>query len=168
MKRILFSLGLLCTFVLPQQLVSDADNSLIDNDANKSVKEIVEENGWVYEEYDVVTDDGYILTIYRIPGSHSESLPYKKKPVVLLQHGLESDASQWVINTPELSSAFNLASAGYDVWMGNNRGCAYSLGHVSLDPFDKHDAPLYWNFSFEEMGTLDLPATIDYILGLTA
>jgi lysosomal acid lipase/cholesteryl ester hydrolase len=51
--------------------------------------------------------------------------------------------------------------------MGNNRGCAYSLGHIKYDPFDKDDAPLYWNFSFEEMGLYDLPAEIDFILDYT-
>jgi len=60
-----------------------------------------------------------------------------------------------------------LASGGYDVWMGNNRGCAYSLGHVKWDAFDKDDEPLYWNFSFEEMSIYDLPAEIDFILELT-
>ena len=51
--------------------------------------------------------------------------------------------------------------------MGNNRGCAYSLEHVSLDPNDKDDEPIYWNFSFEEMGVYDLPAEIDFILEKT-
>lgn len=51
--------------------------------------------------------------------------------------------------------------------MGNNRGCAYSLGHKTLDPNNKDDEPIYWNFSFEEMGIYDLPAEIDFILEKT-
>jgi hypothetical protein len=53
----------------------------------------VTENNFVYEEYTVVTSDDYILSLYRIPALVSESIPYAKKPAVLLQHGLESDAS---------------------------------------------------------------------------
>jgi alpha-beta hydrolase superfamily lysophospholipase len=66
-----------------------------------------------------------------------------------------------------LASAFILANAGYDVWMGNNRGCAYSLMHKTLDPKKKEDEPQYWDFSFEEMGIYDLPAEIDFILEST-
>ena len=54
-----------------------------DNDAFKSMKEICNENGFALEEYSVTTSDGYILTLYRIPGNLSETLP-TKKPVVLL------------------------------------------------------------------------------------
>jgi len=69
--------------------------------------------------------------------------------VVLLQHGLEADALQWVINSPELAVAFIIANQGYDLWMGNNRGSHYGLGHVEWDPFDEHDKELYWTFSYE-------------------
>ena len=47
--------------------------------------------------------------------------------------------------------------------MGNNRGCRYSIGHVTLDPETKE----FWDFDFEEMGVYDVPAEIDFILNLT-
>jgi Partial alpha/beta-hydrolase lipase region len=65
----------------------------------------------------------------RIPGTWIEgeidkySKPLEKKAAVLLQHGLALDASEWVINSPVNAPAFILAGQGYDVWMGNNRGC---------------------------------------------
>jgi lysosomal acid lipase/cholesteryl ester hydrolase len=59
---------------------------------------------------------------------------------------------QWILNTPETTQAFVLALAGYDVWMGNNRGTYYSKGHVSLDAEKDSE---YWYFSWEEMGTKD-------------
>jgi Partial alpha/beta-hydrolase lipase region len=54
----------------------------LDNDVNKSLKEIIMENGFSYEEYTLVTKDKYILTLHRIPGKIGE--PESKKPVVLL------------------------------------------------------------------------------------
>ena len=142
-------------------------NDKTDTDAFKGVKQIVRENGYAVEQHMVTTSDGYILTLFRIPGYLNDTLPYAKKAVVLLMHGLGGDASQWVLNSPERSSAFNLADAGYDVWMGNNRGCGYSQDHKYLDPNDPKDKPVYWNFDFEDMGLYDTPAFIDYITALT-
>ena len=37
-------------------------------DAEKNFAEICAENGFAYEEHTVTTEDGYILSMYRIPG----------------------------------------------------------------------------------------------------
>ena len=63
------------------------------------------------------------------------------------------------MNTGEKSPAFRLARAGYDVWLGNNRGTKYSLGHTSLTTKDK----AYWEFSYTELGDYDAPTQVDYI-----
>lgn len=57
--------------------------------------------------------------------------------------------------------AFMLADAGYDVWMGNHRGTKYSRKHASL----KTDDDKFWDFSFHEIGMVDVPESIDYVLG---
>ena len=62
-----------------------------------------------------------------------------------------------------MAPAFVLARAGYDVWLGNNRGCRYSNTHTTLSNKDFD----YWQFTWEEMGTKDTPAVIDYILETT-
>jgi len=67
---------------------------------------------------------------------------------------------QWVMNYPEQSPAYVLADQGYDVWLGNNRGTYFGQKHLSLDPKNKD----FWQWTWEEMGTYDLPATIEYIL----
>ena len=89
------------------------------------MEQIANENGFRVEKHQVVTQDGYILGIWRIPGSISETSS-EIKPPVLLQHGLESDMMQWVFNSADVAPAFVLSRAGYDVWLGNNRGCKYS------------------------------------------
>lgn len=62
-----------------------------------------------------------------------------------------------------MAPAFILARGGYDVWMANNRGNRFSIAHTTLDTKEKP----FWEFSWEELGTKDTPAIIDYILGLT-
>mmetsp|Transcript_35515 Transcript_35515/g.54332 ORF Transcript_35515/g.54332 Transcript_35515/m.54332 type:complete len:452 (+) Transcript_35515:19-1374(+) len=133
------------------------------SDAFKSFEDIANENGFRTEKHQVVTDDGYILGIYRIPGALSEQNDEEPKPVVLLQHGVECDMMFWIFNRPEVAPAFILARAGYDVWLGNNRGNRWSEGHTSLSSKKKE----FWEFSWEEMGTHDTPAVIDYILDKT-
>ena len=77
---------------------------------------MVLEAGYPVESHDVVTEDGYILTLHRIPASNQSS------GVVFLQHGLMSSSADWVLSGPHHALAYQLAQAGYDVWMGNFRG----------------------------------------------
>lgn len=70
---------------------------------------------------------------------------------------------EWVWNDAEKANAFILARAGYDVWMGNNRGTKYSKTHKTLTTADK----AYWNFYQEDMGTKDVPAFVDLVLETT-
>lgn len=144
---------------------SDADvNKTLGSDAFKSMEEIVNGQGYRIEEHQVVTEDGYILGIWRIPGSLTyQNDANEEKPPVLFGHGLEGDMMTWVIQLPEFKPALVLARQGYDVWMCNNRGSRFSLAHTTLDPKSFE----YWQFSWEEMGTKDTPAVIDYILSQT-
>ena len=71
--------------------------------------------------------------------------------------------STWVVNLPDESLGFVLADLGYDVWLGNNRGNAYSREHVNYNVDDKE----FWDFSFHEMAIYDLPANVDYIRNIT-
>ena len=80
----------------------------------------------------------------------------KDKPVVFLQHGLMSLSDTWLMNTQEDNVVSQFLNAGYDVWLGNNRGNKYSSQHVSLNP--DTDASEFFNYSFQELGEYDLKA----------
>ncbi|KAK6238620.1 hypothetical protein QUC31_004089 [Theobroma cacao] len=127
-------------------------------------KSMVETQGYACEEHTVTTQDGYILSMQRIPVGRSGGAPGNRPPV-LLQHGLlmvaksVMDGITWLLLPPEQSLAFVLADNGYDVWLANSRGTKYSKGHTSLSPADS----AYWNWSWDELVAYDLPATFQYV-----
>ncbi|KAJ7960318.1 Lipase [Quillaja saponaria] len=123
---------------------------------------MVETRGYTCEEHTVTTQDGYILSMQRIPVGQSGGTPGNRPPV-LLQHGLLMDGITWLLLPPEQSLAFLLADTGFDVWLANTRGTKYSRQHTSLSPGD----PAYWNWSWDELVKYDLPATIQYVHDLT-
>ncbi|XP_039927160.1 lysosomal acid lipase/cholesteryl ester hydrolase-like [Hirundo rustica] len=148
-------------------------------EVSMDVGEIIRYHGYPYEEHEVVTDDGYYLTLQRIPHGRdnleSFSISHKAgaqasnmfcpppKAVVLLQHGLVLEGSSWVTNLPNASLGFILADAGYDVWIGNSRGNSWSRKHQEFEFYQQE----YSAYSFHELAMYDLPATINYILQKT-
>ncbi|XP_073958280.1 lipase 3-like [Choristoneura fumiferana] len=113
--------------------------------------------------YHVVTCDGYILDIFRMK-SHDKSVkPVKKHPVLLL-HGMWQSSDRFVEQGRARGIAFKLQDLGYDVWLGNSRGNKYSRLHLYLEPDLYGEKYRFFNYSFEEIGLYDLPATVDYIL----
>lgn len=53
-----------------------------------------------------------------------------------------------------------LLRQGYEVWAANNRGTKYSCTHQSLSNQSKE----FWDFSFQEMAELDVPAFYEKVL----
>ncbi|XP_066601259.1 uncharacterized protein [Prorops nasuta] len=126
----------------------------------------VNDSGYPWEVHNVVTEDGYILSVHRIPHGTNETANARNngtKPVVLLVHGLLGCSADWILTGPNRSLAFLLADDGYDVWMGNSRGTTNSKNHTHLPVTSSQ----FWDFSWHEMGVYDAPAVIDYILDLT-
>ncbi|KAH8295079.1 hypothetical protein KR018_006879 [Drosophila ironensis] len=117
-------------------------------------------HGYPSEHHYIPTKDGYTLGIFRIPYSHNLQNQNEKRPIVVLQHGLTSCSDAWILQGPDDGLPYLLADAGYDVWMGNARGTAYSKNHTYLSPKNPH----FWEFSWHEIGVYDIAAIIDYAL----
>ncbi|KAM7353575.1 lipase 3-like isoform 2-T3 [Cochliomyia hominivorax] len=116
---------------------------------------LIRKYGYPSETHTVVTKDGYILEMHRIPKKGAQP--------VLLMHGILDTSATWVLMGPKSGLGYMLSDLGYDVWMGNSRGNRYSKNHTSLNS----DYMEFWDFTFHEMGKYDLPANIDYILAKT-
>ena len=118
--------------------------------------------GYGYTAYEVTTDDGYILTAFRITGRIGSDYQPTKPPVVFL-HNRSGDGAglmEWAFSGGfDRPFMLRLADDGYDVYLGNNRGTEYSRKHVSLDSVT--DAEEYWDFSWAEFGLYDDKAFID-------
>lgn len=134
--------------------ILSAEKQLNNEDVSLNITQLIVKYGYPVQEHHVKTDDGYILTMFRIPGNG---------PVVFLMHGLLMSSDDWITGGLQNSLAYLLATAGYDVWMGNARGNKHSRQHVSI----LQENPTFWDFSWHEIGREDLPAMIDYVLNTT-
>ncbi|XP_039305526.1 lipase 3 [Solenopsis invicta] len=132
-------------------------------DAKLNTMQLISKYGYNGELHKVTTEDGYILELHRITGPATSTDANEQKPVAFVMHGLTCNSAVFVTSGRENSLGFILADAGYDVWLGNVRGSTYSREHTN-SKISKKD---YWDFSWHEMGTIDLPTMIDYIVKTT-
>ncbi|XP_073018197.1 uncharacterized protein [Primulina eburnea] len=124
-------------------------NSL--NTDARTCRDVITELGYPYESISVVTADGYVLLLERIPRRDA-------RKVVYLQHGILDSSMGWVSNGVIGSPAFAAFDQGYDVFLGNFRGL------VSREHVDKSiSSRQYWTYSINEHGIEDIPAMIEKI-----
>ena len=150
------------TTMLATVVAMTVDFTLAGSDTHNDFVQMTAENGFASESYTVVSDDGYVYQLYRIPGKLGDKSK-SQKPAVLMMHGIECDMNFWLPNNPDVVPPYVLAEQGYDVWLGNNRGTRYATYHTELDPKEAE----YWRFSQEQMGLHDLPTFIDHIIETT-
>ena len=117
----------------------------------RTCQDVITEFGYPYEAIHVITSDGYVLLLERIPRRDA-------RKVVFLQHGVFDSSMGWVSNGVVGSPAFAAYDQGYDVFLGNFRGLV-SREHVNKN-ISSHE---YWRYSINEHGTEDVPAMIEKI-----
>lgn len=141
-----------------------------DPDASGNTSDIIRSRGFISQEHVVETDDGYLITIFRIvhPSLNSSGKP------VLMMHPLVGESANWIINsrggfvnesTDIIGNnlGFELAKRGYDVWLGNVRGNVNARRHRTLSVDDGR----FWQFSIDQHSAIDVPAMIHHIQRVT-
>ncbi|XP_047986373.1 lipase 1-like [Leguminivora glycinivorella] len=137
-----------------ESILTVVSEATLAEDGKLDFKQLVNKYGFDVKQYDVVTEDGYILTLFHVPGTLDP---------VLLFHGIADSSDTFVIRG-NTSLIITLAKLGYNLWIGNSRGNLYGRRHVSLNPdTDKK----FWDYSFHEVGYYDLAATIDFVCDKT-
>ncbi|XP_033228533.1 gastric triacylglycerol lipase-like isoform X2 [Belonocnema kinseyi] len=139
--------------------------SSVPQNLNKKIRQMITDDGYPFEEYNLKTQDGYFLKIHRIPGGNGEKINkiQRNKPIAYLAHALTQSSIDWVSTGRNVSLAYLLADKGFDVWLGNNRGTIFSQKHQTYSTMSSS----FWNFSWHESGVIDMPETIDFILNRT-
>lgn len=80
-----------------------------------------------------------------------------------MMHGLMADMQFWLANDADRAPPFILVDAGYDVWLGNNRGNRFAQTHITMNKSQQE----FWEFNYIDMGVHDTPVFIDFVLEKT-
>eukprot|EP01025_Chloroclados_australasicus_P048409 TRINITY_DN5484_c1_g1_i1.p1 TRINITY_DN5484_c1_g1~~TRINITY_DN5484_c1_g1_i1.p1 ORF type:complete len:469 (-),score=11.46 TRINITY_DN5484_c1_g1_i1:360-1622(-) len=117
--------------------------------------------GYNLTKYLSITSDKYELGTYRLTiQSDYNFQSFGLNIPVLLWHGLLDSSACWMINGINRGLAYILVDQGFDVWMGNSRGNSYSLLNQNV----KASSAKFWDFSWDEMALMDIPATVDTVV----
>lgn len=139
----------------------------------RSFGEIVEDLGYPYQKYQLKTEDGYYLSLDRIPRPESTRAVY-------FQHGIMDSSYAWVASEQH-SLALQAYDAGCDVFLGNFRGSSLDLIQLQKKEFENDRMlrtvePLagkdgvkvfqpkkkkdYWDYTFNEHAFQDVKAFV--------
>lgn len=126
---------------------------------------MIRNHGYPCEIHHFTTEDGFILEYHRVPHGFKDRDLTKKRPPVILVHGLSLTSVQDFGKGPKKGLGYLLADNGFDVWAANHRGNHFSRNHTHLDWIKNQTE--YFDFSFHEIGYYDIPAAMDYITNVT-
>ena len=107
--------------------------------------------GYPHEQHTVITDDGYVLQMERIPQPRA-------KDVVFFQHGVFDTTMGWVAYGATGSLAFAAFDQGFDVWLGSSRN-----NPPRSNLYHTHYSHQYWQFSNDDIGVHDIGCQVDHI-----
>jgi pimeloyl-ACP methyl ester carboxylesterase len=113
------------------------------------------------DTYEIITDDGFVLTVQRIVDPKETLEDRQKRKPILCLHGLLQSSGSFC-SSGKQSLAYFFHDEGYDVWLGNNR-CGFEPKHTFLSPNDYR----MWDWDIVDMAQHDLPAMINHVLSTT-
>lgn len=141
----------------PKQPYPDMKNLRITKDLRYYALQL----GLDLEEYDITTEDGYILPLHRLVDPNELEDERARRAPILLQHGLLSASGAWL--APGANSLpYYFLEQGYDVWMGNNR-CEFRPRHATIKGNLMHSED-FWDWDIRVFAAYDLPCIIDNVL----
>ena len=88
-----------------------------------------------WEPLTVTTSDNYELTLFHVWNEKARNDIGAQGPI-LFQHGGGQDGTDFLAMggnewwNPGTAAPIQFADLGYDIYLGNNRGTEYSLGHT--------------------------------------
>ena len=123
---------------------------------SEDYKSFTSKLGLNLEEIEVITEDRYINTVWRLT---SQDQLNRNGKSAILQHGLLDGGFTWLILEQD-SLAKKLCDEGYTLYLPYMRGSQFSRSHLDYDSSLNSD---YWEFSFDQMAEYDLPAVVNYI-----
>ena len=65
---------------------------------SEDIIDLVNARGFKIERHEVMTQDGYVLGLYRIPGTSDGSQDNSQNAPLLFMHGVADSSDCWVVN----------------------------------------------------------------------
>uniref|UniRef100_A0A6P7FUC7 Lipase 3-like n=1 Tax=Diabrotica virgifera virgifera TaxID=50390 RepID=A0A6P7FUC7_DIAVI len=143
-------------------LNSEAFDFQFHPDSRLSITQILTKYGYPVEIHNVVTEDDYIITVFRIPHGKNSTTTHKY-PVILVP-GTCGCSENFIGAGIDHAIGYFLSDRGFDVWLTNTRGNLHAQNHKTMDP--ERDRK-FWNFGWHEVAIYDTTALVDYILNAT-
>ncbi|CAH1286036.1 unnamed protein product [Diabrotica balteata] len=155
-------LMIFCSILQLNFLFAEAFDFQFHPDSRLSITQTLTKYGYPVETHHVVTEDDYIITIFRIP--HGKNSTKTHKYPVILVPGTCGCSENFIAAGIDHGIGYYLSDRGFDVWLTNTRGNLHANKHKTMDPEKDRK---FWNFGWHEVAIYDTTALVDYILNVT-